>query len=325
MTGRRTSCKPATHIIMYLEHFGLREYPFTLTPDTSYFLAARHYQAALNTLLVATHTGEPFVKITGEIGTGKTLLCRHYLACIEQLNSDETAPDIVTAFIPNPCLTPQSLLLAMAAELGIDLPADCAQHVALKMISDMLLKLAQGGQRVVLCFDEVQAMPVETLESLRLLTNLETEKQKLLQIVLFGQPELDEKLKRNDLRQLNQRITFHYRLAGMDQTETKQYLMHRLQTAGYRGAPLFTDAATRVMYKISGGVPRLVNILAHKALMASFGAGETFVDVKQIKAAARDTESVRLPPRFGWRQVVPVVLFALLGIGTWLLFRIVPR
>ncbi len=291
---------------MYLEHFGLREFPFTLTPDTSYFLASNHYQAALNTLLVAIHTGEGFIKITGEVGTGKTLLCRQFLACVEQINATQPLAQYVTAYIPNPYLTPQGLMLSLADELGIALAPNAEQHHVLKTITQTLLTLAQQNQQVILCFDEAQAMPLETLEALRLLTNMETEKRKLVQIILFGQPELDLKLQQNQIRQLNQRITFHYRLGALKQGEVDDYVMHRLHIAGYHGRPIFTRSAIKALYRASKGTPRLINILAHKALMASFGKGEMIVRKQQIFKAASDTESAH--QRVPYRPYIAILL-----------------
>ncbi|MDO9191627.1 MAG: AAA family ATPase, partial [Undibacterium sp.] len=187
---------------MYTAHFGLSEVPFSLTPDTSYFFSFNSYQEALNTLLIAAKNGEGFIKITGEVGTGKTLLCRKFMAMLDA--------DFVTAYIPNPLLEPRSLMLALADELACPVERGIEQHQLIKAINFKLLELAREGKRVLLCIDEAQALPLETLEALRLLSNLETEKRKLLQIVLFGQPELDRKLARNEIRQLTQRISFHY-------------------------------------------------------------------------------------------------------------------
>lgn len=301
---------------MYLEHFGLREYPFTLTPDTSYFLASNDYQAALNTLLVAVHTGEGFIKITGEVGTGKTLLCRQFLTCIEQINTaaPQGLPPYVTAYIPNPYLTPQGLMLALAEELGLTLPPHTEQHLVIKAITHALLTFASQNQQVILCFDEAQAMPLETLEAVRLLTNLETEKHKLLQIILFGQPELDQKLQQNNIRQLNQRITFHYRLGTLTLAELDHYISHRLQIAGYLGGPIFTPPAIRMLHRASGGIPRLINILAHKALMLSFGTGQTSIGARQIRVAANDTESAYKITHYGY-YIAIVLIAAVTGLG----------
>lgn len=278
---------------MYLEHFGLTEPPFGITPDTSFFFAFSSYQEALNTLLVAVRTGEGFIKITGEVGTGKTLLCRKFMASL--------GGDFVTAYIPNPYLEPQTLLLAVAEDLRIPLDAGIDQHHLLKALTLGLLNFARGGKRVVLCLDEVQAMPLETLEALRLLTNLETEKRKLLQIVLFGQPELDDKLQQESVRQLRQRITFHYQLGTLRRAELEQYVAHRLAMAGHGGGPLFTRGAIHRLCRASGGVPRLVNILAHKALLLTYGEGGTRAEARHVGAAVKDTPAAR---QFRWWHLV---------------------
>ena len=208
---------------MYAAHFGLRELPFGITPDTSFFFGSPRSQEALNTLLVAARSGEGFIKITGEVGTGKTLLCRKFMATLGE--------GFVTAYIPNPYLEPRTLMLALADELEIVLERDVDQHQLLKAINLRLLQLAAQDLRVVLCLDEAQAIPVDSLEALRLLTNLETEKRKLLQIVLFGQPELNRKLQLDSIRQLAQRITFHYHLGPLNRDDIDFYVAHRLRVA----------------------------------------------------------------------------------------------
>ena len=270
---------------MYAAHFGLRELPFGITPDTSFFFGSPGSQEALNTLLVAARGGEGFIKITGEVGTGKTLLCRKFMATLGE--------GFVTAYIPNPYLEPRTLMLALADELEVELERDVGQHQVLKAIARRLLELAGQDKRVVLCLDEAQAIPVESLEALRLLTNLETEKRKLLQIVLFGQPELNRKLELESIRQLAQRITFHYHLGPLSRDDLDYYVAHRLRVAGFTGARLFTRAAIRGLYKASGGVPRLVNIMAHKAMMLSYGQGKQQVAGSHVSTAARDTIGVR--------------------------------
>ena len=269
---------------MYAAHFGLRELPFGITPDTSFFFGSPRSQEALNTLLVAARGGEGFIKITGEVGTGKTLLCRKFMATLGE--------GFVTAYIPNPYLEPRTLMLALADELEIPLERDVDQHQLLKAINLRLLELAGQDLRVVLCLDEAQAIPVESLEALRLLTNLETEKRKLLQIVLFGQPELNRKLELASIRQLAQRITFHYHLGPLSRDDLDFYVAHRLRVAGFTGARLFSGAAIHGLYKASGGVPRLVNIMAHKALMLSYGQGKQQVIKSHVAIAARDTVGV---------------------------------
>jgi len=278
---------------MYEAHFGLHESPFGLTPDTSFFFACAGYQEALNTLLVAAQNGEGFIKVTGEVGTGKTMLCRKFLSTLDE--------HFVTAFLPNPYLDPRTLLLALADELKLDLDKGADPHQTLKALNHALIGFADQGRKVLVCLDEAQAMPLETLESLRLLTNLETEKRKLLQVVLFGQPELNDKLRQQSVRQLNQRITFHYELPPLNREELDYYLGYRLNVAGYRGGPLFDRSAVRLLHRASRGIPRLVNILAHKSLMLAYGEGRQNVVPRHVKAAAVDTPASGGMSRFLWR------------------------
>ena len=311
---------------MYLRHFGLREVPFSLTPDTSFFFACTNYQEGLNTLLVAARTGEGFIKITGEVGNGKTLLCRKFLATLNQGRQatnligtqDETAEaksgqHFVTAYLPNPYLEPRSLLMALADEFRIDLEGNIDQHQLLKEITRTLLNFAREGKRVLVCLDEAQAMPLESMEVLRLLTNLETEKRKLLQVVLFGQPELNEHLRHHSVRQLRQRISFQYELKGLRADELERYLRHRLAVAGYAGDTLFNKYAVAKLHRITGGTPRLINIVAHKALMLAFAEGRQQITGKHISLAATDTPEVRrdwLP----WTLIGGVVAGAALAV-----------
>lgn len=291
---------------MYLQHFGLREFPFSLTPDTSFFFACSNYQEGLNTLLVAARNGEGFIKITGEVGNGKTLLCRKFLSTLNQGTqattligtqdqSAETKSQVrfVTAYLPNPYLEPRSLLLALAGEFRIDVDESTDQHLLLKALTKALLDFAREGKRVLVCLDEAQAMPLESLEVLRLLTNLETEKRKLLQVVLFGQPELNAQLNHHSVRQLRQRISFQYDLQGLHHDEVDRYLRHRLAVAGYSGDTLFSKGAVSKLHRITGGTPRLVNIVAHKALMLAFAEGRQQINSNHISLAASDTPEVR--------------------------------
>lgn len=307
---------------MYLRHFGLREPPFSLTPDTSFFFACTNYQEGLNTLLVAARNGEGFIKITGEVGNGKTLLCRKFLSSLSQgkqattligtqdAGSESASTQFVTAYLPNPYLEPRSLLLALADEFRIELDPNVDQHLLLKELTRALLGFAREGKRVLVCLDEAQAMPLESLEVLRLLTNLETEKRKLLQVVLFGQPELNERLRHNSIRQLRQRISFQYELKGLRRDELERYLRHRVAVAGYAGETLFGAGAVGKMHRVTGGTPRLINILAHKALMLAFAEGRQQVNSKHVAEAAADTPEVKrdwLP----WALSVLVIAVAL--------------
>ena len=274
---------------MYLDHFGLSELPFGITPDTSFTVLTRSHQEALNTLLVALNSGEGFIKITGEVGTGKSLLCRRLLQAMPE--------NAVSAYLPNPYLAPRTLLLALAEELGVAVDNASDDYHLLKCVNEALLAYAGDERPVVVCIDEAQAMPLETLESLRLLSNLETEKRKLLQIVLFGQPELDRKLAEPSVRQLLQRIAFHYRLGSLGREEVGNYLAHRLRVAGYRGEEVFAPRAVRSLHRASRGTPRLLNILAHKSLLAVYGEGKHAVLPRHVRQAAADTEGAASP---GW-------------------------
>jgi MSHA biogenesis protein MshM len=276
--------------------------PFGITPDTSFAYACNTHQEALNTLLVAVKNGEGFIKITGEVGTGKTLLCRRFLAMLDQNH--------VSAYIPNPYLEPRTLLFALAEELGLTLARGTDQHQLIKEITRALLNFARQGKTVVLCLDEAQAMPVETLEALRLLTNLETEKRKLLQVVLFGQPELDEKLEHQSIRQLKQRITFQYRLATLKRDEADQYLSHRLRVAGYRGNRLFSRPAARLVHRFTSGVPRLINVVAHKALLLAYGEGLQQVGTLHVRRAAADSPVPRSKRPWWWLGFAMLVVSA---------------
>jgi MSHA biogenesis protein MshM len=202
----------------------------------------------------------------------------------------------VTAYLPNPKLEPRTLLLALAEELGVS-GADI-DHRLEKEFVHRLLHIARQGRRVVLCMDETQAMPLRTLETVRLLTNLETEKRKLLQVVLFGQPELDRKLESESVRQLRQRITFQYTLKALTRREVADYVAHRLTIAGYTGSGLFNKGALKAIHTGSRGIPRLVNILAHKAMLSVYGEGARLVEGRHVRNAVNDTPTAS--PAWWW-------------------------
>jgi MSHA biogenesis protein MshM len=269
---------------VYLQHFQLKEPPFTLTPDTEFFFNHGSHQEALNVLLVALQGGEGFIKVTGEVGTGKTLLCRQLLNLLDE--------KFVTAYLHNPFLNPTALRMALAEELGIRFARNIGQHRLLQLITERLLQHSADGKQVVLLLDEAQAMPDDSLEALRLLTNLETEKRKLLQVVLFGQPELDTRLSQRKLRQLKQRIVFSYQLQPFDQKTLSDYVQHRLQIAGYHGPVLFRPRAIKQLHKSSHGIPRLVNLLCHKSMMAAYGNDDRRIKRLHLLRAARDTQDI---------------------------------
>ncbi len=299
---------------MYQEHFGLREPPFTLTPNTRFFLNLPGYQEALNLLLVALLGGDGFVKIIGEVGTGKTLLCRKLL-------NELDARGYVTAYIANPSLSPAELQHSFALELG--LAVNDSTTLALRQLIDQhLIERARAQKKVVLVVDEAQAMPEATVEALRLLTNLETESSKLFQVVLFGQPELDRMLARVSLRQLKQRITFSYQLPPLSDAEVADYLHWRLKQAGSTAERLFLPAATRQLAQAAGGIPRRINVLAHKALLAAYGKGAQQVSAAHVASAIADERSAAsgqgaIAALGGWDLLVVMLAMVLSALAVW--------
>ena len=268
---------------MYLYHFGIKELPFTLTPNTNYFFGLPSHKEAIQVLLTAIKTGEGFIKVTGEVGTGKTLICRKLL--------NELPAHFMAAYIPNPYLTPTELRRAVASELNVVLTDHSDQQEFTQRIQQRLIRIHQESKGVVLIIDEAQALPIESIEALRLITNLETESRKLLQVVLFGQPELNDKLSLPELRQLKQRITFSYNLQLMDGDQVYQYVKHRMKVAGYPGSDLFDRQCCSLLFKASKGTPRIVNVLCHKALMLAYGEGLQKISPSQVKLAIKDTEA----------------------------------
>ena len=251
---------------MYTSFFGLNEKPFSITPDPRYlYMSERHAEALAHLLYGITESGG-FIQLTGEVGTGKTTIVRSLL---EQLPAEADV-----ALVLNPRLDPHEFLLAICEELGIELSV--YERVSDKSIVDrlnqQLLDAHAAGRRVVLIVDEAQNLSAEVLEQVRLLTNLETAKQKLLQIILIGQPELREVLARNDLRQLAQRITGRYHLEPLAADETKAYICHRVQVAGGSGA-IFTSAAMGLIHRAAGGIPRLIDVICDRSLLGAYSRG----------------------------------------------------
>lgn len=296
---------------MYLYHFGLTELPFTLTPNTNFFLGLEPHHEALAVLMTALKSGEGFIKVVGEVGTGKTLLCRKLL--------NEIPDHFVTAYIPNPYLNPDELRRAVAVELGVKQAQRMSVQLLTQRIQARLLELHAKGHSVVLILDEAQALPSESLEALRLFTNLETETRKLLQVVLFSQPELDERLSEKRFRQLRQRITFSYKLRAMNATEVTQYIQHRMQVAGYKGASLFSDGLCKKIARASKGIPRVVNILCHKVLMLSYGQGHYRITRKQLNAAIADTEGLSTHHMINTTKILWLMLSGSIAFSAYLL------
>lgn len=294
---------------MYLQHFGLREWPFTLSPNTQFYCELPGHQEALNVLLVALASGEGFIKITGEVGAGKTLLCRLLLNALHGKQP--------YAYIANANLEPTALQRALATELG--LPGTLTDAELPQAIPRQLLALARGGHRVVLVIDEAQALPDASLETLRLFTNLETERGKLLQVVLFGQPELDSRLSQRHLRQLRQRIAFSYRLPRLTARQSGHYLQHRLTVAGWQHGRAVSWPALVALQFFSIGTPRVLNLLAHKALMLAFARQRRRLHLRDVLHAARDTDATS-PLHRALQQALLLMVGALgasLALAMW--------
>ncbi len=275
---------------MYLDHFGLRSQPFSATPNTSFYVNLSGHEEAINLVLFALRSGEGFTKVVGEVGTGKTLLCRTILRRL--------GDGFVSAYIPSPALSPHDLQLALADELGIPVTADVNPQRLLRYLQQELINIKRSGRQTVLLIDEAQTIPDHTLESLRLLSNLELESSKLMQIVFFGQPEFDERLARHDMRQLQQRIAFSHRLQPIDRGATESYVFRRLVASGHSGERLFTPWALNGVHKASGGIPRLVNVICHKAMLSACASKDAMVGRKHVRQAVSDTEGIGR-----WRKI----------------------
>ena len=266
---------------MYLSHFGLNEPPFRITPHTDFFFEGANRGATLEALLYAILHDEGIVKVSGEVGSGKTMLCR---VLMERLPEN-----VEMIYLSNPSLNRDEILYAIAEELEI-MVGEARTTLLLRTLQDHLIKLFGQGRRVVVLIDEAHAMPPETLEEIRLLSNLETNRHKLLQIVLFGQPELDGQLNTPNMRQLKERITHSFRLEPLVRNDIESYIDFRMRAAGYRGPNVFAPAAMRMIANASEGLSRRINILCDKSLLAAFADNVHHVAAKQAKAAIRDSE-----------------------------------
>ncbi len=279
---------------LYLEHFGLREPPFRITPHTDFFFTGANRGPTLDALIYAITQDEGIVKVTGEVGSGKTMLCRMLL--------ERLPADVESLYLANPSLSRSEILGAIADELGI--PADGkTTHSMIRTLQDALVERYAAGKRVVILIDEAHAMPAESLEEIRLLSNLESKATKLLQIALFAQPELDDRLAANDMRQLRERITQHFNLAPLKVGEVGGYIEFRLRAAGYRGPNPFTARAIDQITRISEGLSRRINILADKALLAAYSGGAHQVDVAEVRIAAQDARFAPIQKDAGGKLV----------------------
>ncbi|MFA7268248.1 MAG: AAA family ATPase [Sterolibacterium sp.] len=289
---------------MYLEHYGLHEAPFRITPNTDFFFAGANRGATLDALIYAITHDEGIVKISGEVGSGKTMLCR---VLMERL-----PPNVKTVYLATPSLSREDILYAIADELAIETPAGRASAI-LRVLQEHLIQLYGKGHQIVVLIDEAHAMPAETLEEVRLLSNLESNHHMLLQLVLFGQPELNEVLSRPNMRQLKERITHNFALEPLVRDDIDGYIDFRLRAAGYRGPKLFNDAAVKLITGASLGLTRRVNIIADKSLLAAFAENTHQITPRHIRAAIRDAEfgdfrPSRMPLWAGLAATIAIVL-----------------
>ncbi|MBV8032260.1 MAG: AAA family ATPase [Betaproteobacteria bacterium] len=298
---------------LYLEHFGLSEPAFRITPHTDFFFDGADRGATLEALVYAVVHDEGIVKVSGEVGSGKTMLCR---VLMERL-----PPHVETLYVATPSLAKDEILHAIADELDLNLP-DGRTSVALRELQESLIRLYAAGRRVVVLIDEAHVMPDDTLEQVRLLSNLETNRHKLLQIVLFGQPELDATLSKPGLRQLRDRITNSFRMRPLSEPEVAKYISFRMRAAGYRGPDLFNGRALSLITRASGGLTRRINILADKALLAAFSANAHAVTEREVRAAVSDSEfATKRKPAPAWAFTASALaagLAAGVGIHWWI-------
>ncbi len=305
---------------MYLQHFQLLQNPFSLTPSLNMYCDLPQHQAAINLLNYGLEQGECLMKITGDVGVGKTLLCRKLL---------DTLPETyVSCYIFNPCMSGEDILRAIGKDLGITLADDASRFALIQALSDQLLVQHEAGKKVVLLIDEAHLLTHESLELLRLLTNLETDSRKLLHIILVGQSELNERLQSKDMRQILQRIVYSYHIDSLPGEYTKPYLVRRLIAAGHQHGNLFSQAALRTLNRYGGGVPRILNILCNKAMLIACGRGSELVMQQDIKRAIKDSHllirSLRLRQRTT-HMALKVCLGALLllsATGCVILFQL---
>jgi general secretion pathway protein A len=265
---------------MYNDYYGFRESPFNITPDPRFLFFSQRHREAFNHVLFGIQERKGFIQLTGEVGAGKTTVCRAIL--------EELGPRYKTALILNPCLTSAQLLRTALMEFGLPRRADRA--ASLDALNRFLLEQVAAENEVVLIIDEAQDLDLELLEQVRLLSNLETDQRKLLQIVLIGQPELRDKLNARSLRQLRQRITVRYHLTPLDREETERYIVHRMNVAGCDRAPTFTSWAVRRIHGYSKGIPRLINAAADKTLLAGFVADTDRLTARHAARAIRELE-----------------------------------
>ncbi|NCF38247.1 MAG: AAA family ATPase [Gammaproteobacteria bacterium] len=278
---------------MYEDYFGLDRPPFKITPDTSLFYEGGKRGDILGALVYAIQRGEGIIKVVGEVGSGKTMLCR-----MLQLKLPDT---VEIVYIANPSVSPEDILFVIAHELALPVGKDASKHEVMHLLQDYLLQRHMENKQVVLFIEEAQGMPLETLEEIRLLSNLETDQNKLLQIILFGQPELDDNLSQQSIRQLRERITHNFNLAPLTQDEIHNYLNFRMREVGYTGPELINPSVAKKVEQYSEGLLRRINIIADKILLSAFAEGTHNLSPKHVTAAVNDSTFNQETPRGGGR------------------------
>ncbi len=291
---------------MYTDFFGLKEKPFALLPDPRYLFLSRSHREALAHLLYGIQEGEGFMEVVGQVGTGKTTLCRTLL--------QRVGDEVDIGFIFNPSSSETELLSAINREFGISADGPTRTDL-IQELNRFLLDRRRQGRKVLLVIDEAQNLDPAVLEQIRLISNLETESEKLIQILLFGQPELDENLSRANLRQLRQRITILWRIQPLTRPETRAYIEHRMRVAGRRGPSPFSPGAFRALYRASSGVPRLVNAIADRALLAAYATGQRRIEGRLVRRTARELPGTHPPRPRERRPLLAPVALALVGLA----------
>ncbi len=302
---------------MYNDHFGLARAPFKITPDTSQFFSGADRGSVLEAIVYAIESGEGIVKVIGEVGTGKTMLCR-----MLQIRLPE---QVELVYIANPNIGAENILNVIAIELKI-ITEPVSKLAAQNLLQDYLLKMHASGKRVVVFVEEAQGMPIDTLEEIRMLTNLETDTDKLLQIVLFGQPELDKNLMQPSIRQLKERIAHNFYLKPLHVKDIKEYLNFRTRNTGYHGPDLFNEPVAKAIGKYSKGLIRRVNIIADKAMLAAYADGTNSIATHHVKQAVSDSD---FNANYYWRKpriwfIAILLTLALCALAMYFFFNYKP-
>lgn len=302
-------------------YFQLQDLPFEQTPNLKFYCDFEVYRDALDAVIHSLEKGEPIIKVTGEVGTGKTLLCRKLIDALD-------ARSVVTLYIHNPLLNTETLFRLIADELAVSHASTDVEYYLYKNITDKLLSYYHEEKKVVLLVDEAQTLSDASLEALRLLTNLESEHRKLIQIVFLGQPELDERLSQKKFRQLKQRIGFNVELVSLQSYQIAHYLQRRLLSAGHPTGDIFSSSASHMMFEVSHGIPRVVNIIAYKALLASYVLGKRLVDRDAMQVAIRDSKEAiascaRKRSLFSQQDNMLILLFVVAALVLFSFFLLV--